>query len=140
MSRVDPEMPRPGTVDMSGVEFRRPRLRSAPTESHQRFADLWWQIALGVFLGLLAHSVVVGLYGRWEMQRMMKQWEAESAAFGRQMQEAMRENSGSPRAANPSSVRTAPPVRPLAQDERCVSGKRFRKVENGWVQVLEACR
>lgn len=32
------------------------------------------------------------------------------------------------------------PMRALSDDERCVAGKRFRRVENGWVQVLEACR
>lgn len=37
---------------------------------------LWPQIALGVFLGMLAHSIVVGLYVRYEMYRAGKQVEA----------------------------------------------------------------
>ena len=41
---------------MASVEFRRPRRRASRAESEERHAGLWWQIALGVFVGMLAHS------------------------------------------------------------------------------------
>lgn len=144
MSRIDRDEPSIGSVDMSEVEFRRPRPRSGRLEEEHRFAGLWWRIALGVFVGMMAHSLVVGLLVRWELQQLMKQWEAETAVAQRQIEQVLREISPTPAPspttrATPSRIRAAS-TRPLAADERCVSGKRFRKVENGWVQILEACR
>lgn len=138
MSRIDRDEPSIGSADMSEVEFRRPRPRKGRPEEEHRFAGLWWRIALGVFVGMMAHSFVVGLFVRWELQQLMRQWEAEAAAVQRQMEQALRE-------ILPTPVTSAPPhsaarPRPLAADERCVSGKRFRRVDNGWVQILEACR
>lgn len=144
MSRIDRDEPSIGSVDMSELEFRRPRPRSGRLEEEHRSAGLWWRIALGVFVGMMAHSLVVGLLVRWELQQLMKQWEAETAATQRQMEQVFREISLTPAPspttrATPSRIRAAS-TRPLAADERCVSGKRFRKVDNGWVQILEACR
>lgn len=144
MSRIDRDEPSIGSVDMSEVEFRRPRPRSGRLEEEHRFAGLWWRIALGVFVGMMVHSFMVGLLVRWELQQLMKQWEAEAAAAQRQMEQVLREISPTPPTspaprATPSRTRPAS-TRPLAADERCVSGKRFRRVENGWVQILEFCR
>ncbi len=144
MSRIDRDEPSIGSADMSEVEFRRPRPRKGRPEEEHRFAGLWWRIALGVFVGMMAHSFVVGLFVRWELQQLMRQWEAEAAAVQRQLEQVLRGISPKPATpptprANPSRTRPAS-THPLAADERCVSGKRFRKVENGWVQVLEPCR
>ncbi len=144
MSRVDREDPSIGSVDMSEVEFRRHRPRYERPEEEQRFAGLWWRIALGVFVGMMIHSFVVGVIVRWELQQLMKEWETEAAAAQRQMEQVLRAISPEPApspAPRTTSPRTRPAsTRPLGVDERCVSGKRFRKVENGWVQILEACR
>ena len=143
MSRTDRDEPSIGSADMSEVEFRRPRVQYGKRKEEHRFAGLWWRIALGVFVGMMIHSFVVGLFVRWELQQLIKQWEGEAAAAQRQMENVLREIAPT---APSHTVRTTPPrarqasTRPLAADERCVSGKRFRKVKNGWVQILEACR
>lgn len=133
------EEPVVGAVDMASVEFRRPRRRVSRPESEERHAGLWWQIALGVFTGLLAHSVVTGLYVRVELYMGLK---AAGEALD-QLAGDLTESAPPPvRPAQRASTRRAAPSaapRPLGADERCVGGKRFRRVENGWVQVLEAC-
>lgn len=125
---------------MASVEFRRPRRRASRTESEERHAGLWWQIALGVFVGMLAHSVVTGLYVRVELYMGLK---AAGDALDQLVDDLTESAPSSVRPAQRASTRmAAPPAapRPLGADERCVGGKRFRRVENGWVQVLEACR
>lgn len=139
MSR-DRGEPTLGSIDMSEVQFRRPRPASARTDNEHPYAGLWWRIALGVFTAMLAHSIVTGLYVRWEIYTGLK---ALGAAFEDLGKEARNEMSSPPHAPRPATTRAAPArpaLRPLAAGERCVGGKRFRRVENGWVQVMEACR
>ncbi|MBB6599595.1 hypothetical protein [Luteimonas sp. MC1825] len=127
---------------MSDIEFRRPRPRSQPEDAHP-YAGLWWRIALGVFVGALAHSVVVGIYVQWELQQLVKSWEAEAGTAQRELENALRQfapigdRSSTARSTIPRG--RAAPLRPLASGERCVGGKRFRAVPNGWVQVNEPC-
>ncbi|MGY0632752.1 hypothetical protein [Luteimonas sp. A478] len=140
MSRQPREEPTLGAIDLSEVEFRRPLPRHRLPESEHRGWDLWWQIALGVFLGMLAHSIVTGLYARWELYQGLKQ-------FGAAIEQVGQEPRGNPdadqirRRERPATrAPSRPEIRPLAAGERCIGGKRFRRVENGWVQVMEACR
>ena len=99
----------------------------------------WWPIAIGIFWGMLAHACY-GLYVRWELYTGLR---ALGAAFEDLEKEANAPADGparpSVRPAKPARARPSS-IRPLAADERCVGGKRFRSVENGWVQVLEPCR
>lgn len=67
MSREVREEPTIGAVDMSEVQFRRLRRPSMRIDDGHRHAGLWWRIALGIFVGMLAHSIVTGLYVRWEL-------------------------------------------------------------------------
>lgn len=135
------EEPSLGAIDMSEVEFRRPRLAGAQTDGEQRHAGLWLQIALGVFVAMLAHSIVTGLYVRWEIYTGIK---TLGAAFEEFEKEIRAETAVPTRVHGREATRparpTRPAIRPLAAGERCVGGKRFRRVENGWVQVMEACR
>ncbi|KQR07525.1 hypothetical protein ASF90_19185 [Xanthomonas sp. Leaf148] len=96
-------------------------------------SDLWWQIALGGFIALLAHSIVVGLYTRYETRQAMAQLEKESKLATQQMQRALRQNLQTPR--NAPEVREYDPPRPLSDGERCLQGRRFKRVSNGWVQL-----
>jgi len=128
-----------GSVDMSEVEFRRSR-RRGPRADNDHHAGLWWQIALGVFTAMIAHSIVTGLYVRLEIYMGLR-------ALGQAIEDVGNELGAGPEVPAPTASRSvAPPrrapvtMRLLRTDERCVGGKRFRKVENGWVQVLEACR
>ena len=85
-------------------------------------SGLWWQIALGVFLGLIAHSAATGLYARWELYQAVKQLNSEAA---RQMRYA------------PPHVDRSPS--PLRDGERCLKGRRFTREPNGWRQLKEPC-
>ncbi|HEY4530438.1 MAG TPA: hypothetical protein VIG97_08965 [Luteimonas sp.] len=67
MSRINRDEPSIGSADVSQVEFRRPRRPSLRTDDDHRHAGLWWRIGLGIFAGMLAHSIVTGLYVRWEL-------------------------------------------------------------------------
>lgn len=94
-------------------------------------SDLWWQIALGGFIALLAHSIVIGLYTRYETRQAMAQLERESKLATQQR--ALRENVQTPRQA--PDLREYDPQRPLSDGERCLQGRRFKRVSNGWVQL-----
>lgn len=109
--------------------------------SHRRTAarddsgwGLWWEIALGVFVALMAHSIVTGLYVRWELHKAEQQIRAELQAADRQLQNAVN--------SLPDSSYSAPQhvgPTPLRSGERCISGRRFVRVDNGWRQVMEPC-
>ncbi|MFN4160988.1 MAG: hypothetical protein ACK4FW_03250 [Stenotrophomonas sp.] len=88
--------------------------------------SIWWQVALGGFLALTAHSLVEGAYAHYEARRAMAQLESEFAPLYR------RKYADS---AVPQEVRAAP----LRANERCIQGRRFERVENGWKQVNERC-
>ncbi|WP_141400712.1 hypothetical protein [Pseudoxanthomonas wuyuanensis] len=131
MEREEPRMGRP---DLSSIEFREPiRINAVPEETR----SLWWQVALGVFLALMAHSMIVGAYRRYEIReatlqlnadikKMDAQWQREGAAAEQAIQRAA---AGYPAA--PSRARPAP----LLDGQRCVQKRRFQRVENGWVHL-----
>lgn len=93
----------------------------------ERNAEIWWQIALGVFLGLLMHSIVVGLYARYEAQQAIKAFNAETAKMTKQMQRT----TSAPQRATQAPVQYTPPE-PLRPGERCIQGRRFMRLDNGW--------
>lgn len=126
------------SLDLSGIEFRRRRTRIEHADEH-RYAGLWWRIALGVFVGLLAHSIVAGLYLRWEIHAGLKAMGIEAETFERELGGAADSLSQSPGRPTSISARQSAYIRPLDAGERCVGDKRFRRVPNGWVQVLEPC-
>lgn len=140
MSRHVREEPTIGSVDMSQIEYRRSPARGLQADDDHRFAGLWWRISLGVFVGMLGHSIVTGLYARWEIYTGLQALGAAFEDLEKDAKEApIPPSHPAERSPTPTRART-PLMRPLAVDERCVGGKRFRRVENGWVQVLEPCR
>jgi len=123
MEREDPRLTAP---DASGFKFRHREVRNSPTP--RAGSALWLQIALGVFVGMLGHSLLTGMYVRWESEQALK-------ALNKQMAtETARLN----RAAAAIIAPPLPPratVAPLRDDERCIKGDRFRRVDNGWVHL-----
>lgn len=133
MEREEPRMGRP---DLSTIEFREPvRINAEPVESR----SLWWQVALGVFIALMAHSMIVGAYRRHEarqaaeqlsadMKKLDAQWQREAASAAQAIQHA---------ATNYSYPAAPPRARPtpLLNGQRCMQGRRFQRVENGWVHL-----
>ncbi len=87
---------------------------------------IWWQVALGGFLALTAHSVVEAAYARYQLQQLTRQFEADLKAMP---------SSLLPDA--PTSPRERP--MPLRQNERCIQGRRFERVQNGWRQINAPC-
>lgn len=119
---MDREEPRLGAPNLSEIDFRRGDRRTIPTPARDANLHLWWQIAVGVFLGMLLHSVVIGIYARWETEQALKAMHTDLARFQR-----AGENVVTP----PAARRPAPPA-PLAPDQRCIKGERFKRVSNGW--------
>ena len=100
--------------------------------------DLWWQVALGVFIALVAHSIVVGAYTSYILRRELRTLEAQTS---RQLKTASRQTEAAAASAlHPqySGATTAVPVtraRLMADGERCIQGRRFKRIDNGWVQL-----
>lgn len=97
----------------------------APEPDH----SIWWQVALGVFLALLGHSIITGLYTRHEFNKTMQKINAESKKAEQQIRSELE-----PVSTNAQPRYIAPPA-PLRDRERCMQGRRFKRVENGWVQL-----
>lgn len=119
--------------DLAGLEFRR-RGSAVATAAEDTLRNLWWQIALGGFLALMAHSLVTGLYARYELAQLNKQIEAETKKASQQLQQQIDLLQGS----TPGVPQRYQPS-PLRDSERCISGRRFVRVDNGWRQVMEPC-
>ncbi|WP_454830938.1 hypothetical protein [Pseudoxanthomonas wuyuanensis] len=131
MEREEPRMGRP---DLSSVEFREPiRINAIPSEPR----SLWWQVALGVFIALMAHSMIVGMYQRYEMRQATEQLNADMKKLDAQWQ---RETAAATQAIRQTTTRyptAAPQARPapLLDGQRCMQGRRFQRVDNGWVHL-----
>lgn len=118
--------------DLAQLEFR-PRSRLAvPSEEADTLRHLWWQIALGVFLAQMAHSIVTGLYERYELAQLNKQIEAETKKATQQLQQQF---DALPEDFRPQQYQPAP----LRAGERCISGRRLIRIGNGWQQVMQPC-
>lgn len=88
--------------------------------------SIWWQVALGGFLALTAHSLVEAAYARYEAKRSIAQLEAQiEPLYKRKYADSV----------VAQEVRAAP----LRANERCIQGRRFERVDNGWKQVNERC-
>ncbi|TBV75857.1 chloride channel protein [Pseudoxanthomonas winnipegensis] len=102
-----------------------------PTTAHHD--GLWWQIALGIFVGQLMTAAVLGIlavafgaYTANEAERALRQMSV-------QMQQATRPAS---RSQAPANIYPSKPVnRPLSDGERCIKGERFKRLDNGWEQL-----
>lgn len=97
----------------------------APEPDH----SIWWQVALGVFLALLGHSIITGLYTRHQFNKTLQQINVESKKAEQQLSRELKPTS------NNSKPRYVVPPKPLRDGERCMQGRRFKRVENGWVQL-----
>lgn len=95
--------------------------------------SIWWQVALGVFLAMLTHSVITGLYERHELSKAMKQLEAETKKTEQQIQKEL-ESINTTRY-QPLTQYPIKKTTPLREGERCIQKRRFKRIENGWIQI-----
>lgn len=123
-------------ADWSSVRFR-PRRSSKRSPASAEPTALTWQIATGVFLGIIAALFAWKLWERHEAAEALKAFEVETKRIEA---EADRELSRLARQMQSDNVRYTPrgPA-PLRAGERCINGRRFQRVQNGWVQVNERC-
>ncbi|MBV6810325.1 chloride channel protein [Xanthomonas campestris pv. pennamericanum] len=87
---------------------------------------LWWEIALGIFVGQLMTAALAGVValclGYFTMRSV-------SAALPAVEQQPLYK---------PRSQRVEPApvqIRELESDERCIQHKRFRRLSNGWQEL-----
>ncbi|TBV76333.1 chloride channel protein [Pseudoxanthomonas winnipegensis] len=101
---------------------------------------LWWQIALGVFVGQLMSAAVAGIAFLLLAGFAASQAEDAAKQLSRQLQQATRQaQSAVPPTPSyaPAPTRTR---RPLSDDERCMGGRRLKRLPNGWQDLLhEPC-
>lgn len=117
------------------MEFER-EIRHRPTHQYRpedRNDGLWWQIALGIFVGQLMTGAVVGilalLLGGVAAHEADTQMKAAVDQIQQVSQQTLR-----PSTPRPSTYR---PRRPLSDGERCMGGTRLRRIEHGWAQVKD---
>lgn len=88
--------------------------------------SIWWQVALGGFLALGAHSLLEAAWAKYQLQQLEKQLTAEMRRVP------------TPYPSTPAE-RQRNAKRPIGPDERCIEERRFKRVENGWKQINEPC-
>lgn len=89
---------------------------------------LWWQIALGIFVGQVMTAALAGFlalaWSAYVDHELSKQRMSRPARTQRPVQ--------------PNPQPTTTPVttlEPLRANQRCIKGQRFQRVEHGWVEV-----
>ncbi len=97
---------------------------------------------MGVFLGSVAAFAVYVGYMRYEARQLEKvlavelaKLQAENAKAEAELR-AMAERAFAPVRSQAQPQRTYAPLR---DNERCMQGRRFRRVENGWIQINQPC-
>lgn len=133
----------PKMGDLSEVEFR-PRSYRGPSQprnsSRPDNNDMVWKIALGVFVGLCLFGMVtctgLVIVGSTVQAEQEKQAQAAVKEFVRATSDP--DPFGWQRAEVERQQRAAQ-ERALQPGERCIGGKRFRRVDNGWVQIQKPC-
>lgn len=89
---------------------------------------LWWQIALGIFVGQIMFIAVAGIALAFMAAAANVQAEEEARQLSRQLQQmtAPIRPTYTPR---PAPTRS---IRPLSDGERCIGGHRYARLPNGW--------
>lgn len=97
-----------------------------------------WKIAIGVCLGLVAFA---GIDRYLEARREAAEIAALNASFAKantdlqRMQATERAKRESHELRKQALAEAQYEATRLKADERCISGQRFQRVENGWVQT-----
>ncbi|UNE61066.1 hypothetical protein [Xanthomonas oryzae] len=149
MERQEPKFGK--NTGIEDVEFR-PRSYLGPTRQPADSSDFW--VRAGVCFVVLIIAAV-GLI-EWNARRQAAAMTAEllrpmtpreEAQFKAGQEKAERElaaNTAKEVAQLRRRILVGDPqqveVRPLSDGERCIQGRRFKRIANGWQQVLEPCQ
>ena len=113
---------------------------------------LEWKIAIGVFLGLmlfgLTTCVSMAIFGHAVQQEQERQAQAIADELKRKLADpdpmgwkaAAQAHERERRLQEIRQEREEAAYYALRPGERCIGGKRFRRVDNGWVQEKRPCR
>lgn len=137
MDRQEPTLGK--ASDLTDLEFKRSRY--VRRHSREGQTDISWKIAVGVFLGLTAFALVTCSAVAVMGSAALEEQERQERAAAEQLRKAL----GDP---DPMGIQAREAERQrreaeyygLRTGERCIDGKRFRRVENGWVQINRPCR
>ncbi len=140
MERQEPSIGK--LVDLRDVQFgRTTEVRHPRSVQAKAPMDLTWKIAAGVFLGLSLFAlatctslVMLGAAVQQEEERVMRDAVEQINAIARDPDPL-----GWQQQARDRERRQADALR-LRPGERCIQGKRFQRVENGWVQLSQPCQ
>jgi hypothetical protein len=141
MERKEPHF---GTPDLSDIEFQpRDSRRHAPPTTNANTGLSVWKLALGIFLGLSAFGIGTLVFLGMAAQAAMEEQERREKLAAEEFKKAL--NNPDPfgwhaagakqraeDAAQAARIRAAKQLKP---GERCIHGRRFKRVENGWVQL-----
>lgn len=88
--------------------------------------SIWWQVALGVFLALSMHTLIEAAWARYQLRQLEHQLTTEV----RKISTPFVDHS---RGTQPVTIQ------PIGPNERCIEGRRFERVNNGWRQINTPC-
>ncbi len=125
---MEREEPRFGTSELSGADVVRSDYRTFPTPPRCEPRHLVWKIAAGVVLGN-AITAVIGTM----IALIMMGLAADAARQA--ITDLNKKNKGQVAAEQQRYVDS----RPLAPNEHCANGKRFRLTNDGWVETGTGC-
>ncbi|WDL51990.1 chloride channel protein [Xanthomonas campestris] len=94
-----------------------------PQNNHD---GLWWEIALGIFVGQLMTAALAGV-----VALCLGYFTMRSVSAG--LPTPLPQRLYTPR--SQQADRTPVQLRPLESDERCIQHKRFRRLSNGWQEL-----
>ncbi|WP_126941540.1 chloride channel protein [Xanthomonas vesicatoria] len=94
-----------------------------PQNNHD---GLWWEIALGIFVGQLMTAAFAGV-----VALCLGYFTLRSVSAGLPTPLPQRIYTPRSQQTDPTPVQ----LRPLESDERCIQHKRFRRLSNGWQEL-----
>lgn len=132
--RKETTMGNPADLEFRPRDYRGPTILSAAPKPSN--VSLEWKIAIGIFLGLsmfaLATCASMAVIGNAAMKEQQKAEAAAVEEFKRAISDP--DPLGWQRQAQMHADREAM-RKALLPGQRCIKGERFRRVDNGWVQL-----
>lgn len=138
---MDRQEPHFGKPDLSDVDIR-PRSYQRPSTrtTNARQGLSVWGVAIGIFLGLSAFSVatlvVLGFGAKAVADEQTRREQAAMAQLNKVLRDpdplGWRAQAAKDRAVREARIRAAKQLNP---GERCIQGKRFYRVDNGWIEL-----
>lgn len=137
MDRHEPTFGKP--LDVGDLQLRRPSATSYRSEAAR--TDISWKIAAGIFLGLTAFALVTCSAVMITGSAAIKEQERQERAAAEQLRQTLSDPDPlGIHAREAERQRREAAYYALRPGERCIDGKRFRRVDNGWEQLSRPCR